>query len=127
MMRYWPVASVTAVRTFSISALLLASTVTPGITAPEESLTTPVIEACASAAAGRRNRTAKVNDAYADLRMVAPCRGRRSPVDWLENGGFVPVAGVKRSYGAALYAQAAGSVNRGCMTCAPLVAKCVPR
>jgi hypothetical protein len=33
--RYWPVASVTAVRTFSISTALDASTLTPGSTAPE--------------------------------------------------------------------------------------------
>src|SRR6266446_1795255 len=43
MMRYWPSASVTAVRTFSIRAGLAASTVTPGRTAPEASLTTPAM------------------------------------------------------------------------------------
>src|SRR5215212_3554489 len=64
MMRYWPVASVTAVRTFSISALLVASTVTPGITAPDGSLTTPVMEAWADATAGSSR------NAYADLRMM---------------------------------------------------------
>jgi hypothetical protein len=36
---------VTAVRTFSINDELLASTVTPGNTAPEESFTTPAIVA----------------------------------------------------------------------------------
>ena len=49
-MRYWPVPSVTTVRTFSVSDGLEASTVTPGRTAPDESLTTPAIVACASAA-----------------------------------------------------------------------------
>src|ERR1043166_2188844 len=49
MMRYCPVESVTTERTFSINAGLDASTVTPGRTAPEESFTTPVIEACAKA------------------------------------------------------------------------------
>src|SRR5688500_17094985 len=53
MIRYWPPPSVTAVRTFSIRAGLDASTVTPGSTAPEASLTTPVIDACAHASAGR--------------------------------------------------------------------------
>ena len=45
--RYWPVPSVTTERTFSISAGLAASTVTPGSTAPDASLTTPVMVACA--------------------------------------------------------------------------------
>jgi hypothetical protein len=45
--RYCPVPSVTAERTFSISAGLAASTVTPGSTAPDVSLTMPAIEACA--------------------------------------------------------------------------------
>src|SRR5262245_9161479 len=51
-MRYWPEPSVTALRTFSMSAGLAASTVTPGSTAPELSLTIPVIDACACANAG---------------------------------------------------------------------------
>src|SRR5688500_5565601 len=51
-MRYWPVSSVTTVRTFSVNAGLAASTVTPGRTAPDESLTTPAMVACANAAPG---------------------------------------------------------------------------
>src|SRR5439155_26100170 len=47
MMRYCPVPSVTPERTFSINAGLDASTVTPGNTAPEVSLTVPVMLACA--------------------------------------------------------------------------------
>src|SRR4029434_2376300 len=50
--RYWPVASLMTERTFSISAGLAASTVTPGSTPPDASLTTPVIAACAYAADG---------------------------------------------------------------------------
>ncbi len=42
-MLYWPCESDTTVRTFSISAGLDASTVTPGRTAPEVSFTTPAI------------------------------------------------------------------------------------
>ncbi len=49
-MRYCPVPSVSAVRTFSVSDGLVASTVTPGSTAPEESRTTPAMVACANAA-----------------------------------------------------------------------------
>src|ERR671937_875454 len=41
--RYCPSPSVTAVRTFSMSAGLAASTVTPGSTAPVVSLTTPAM------------------------------------------------------------------------------------
>src|SRR5688572_23642588 len=51
-MRNWPVPSVTAVRTFSISAGLAASTETPGSTAPELSRTVPAITACARAVVG---------------------------------------------------------------------------
>src|SRR5215467_9322410 len=50
--RYCPVLSVTALRDFSISAELAASTVTPGSTAPDESFTTPASVACANAEAG---------------------------------------------------------------------------
>src|SRR5205823_1870211 len=52
-MRYWPVSSLTTDRTFSINTGLAASTVTPGNTPPDASLTTPVIAACAKAAVGR--------------------------------------------------------------------------
>src|SRR5437016_2219528 len=51
-MRYCPVPSEAAERTFSMSAGLAASTVTPGSTAPDESLTVPAITACAEAAVG---------------------------------------------------------------------------
>src|SRR6187431_2082955 len=51
-MRYWPLPSVTTALAPSISAGLDASTVTPGSTPPEVSLTTPVIDAWAYAAAG---------------------------------------------------------------------------
>jgi len=48
MILYWPSPSVTTVRLFSISAGLDASTVTPGMTPPLASRTTPAI-ACANA------------------------------------------------------------------------------
>src|SRR5678816_2605546 len=54
-MRYCPLPSVSAVRTFSISAGLDASTVTPGSTAPDPSLTVPLIDACAKTAVGRQS------------------------------------------------------------------------
>jgi hypothetical protein len=47
------VLSVTAARTFSMSAALVASTTTPGSTDPEGSLTTPAITAWAHAVVGR--------------------------------------------------------------------------
>src|SRR5688500_7930137 len=64
MIRNSPLPSVTAVRTFSISAGLAASTVTPGSTAPDVSLTTPAmvpeVADCANAAF---DRGAKRDDA----------------------------------------------------------------
>src|SRR4051812_35615907 len=55
-MRYSPRSSVTALRTFSIRTGLDASTVTPGKTAPEVSVTTPerlaALNPCAAALAG---------------------------------------------------------------------------
>src|SRR4029453_3783164 len=52
MIEYRPSPSVTAVRVFSISTSLAASTVTPGRTAPEVSLTMPAIVLCADAVDG---------------------------------------------------------------------------
>src|SRR6266478_5866963 len=52
---YRPSPSVTMVRTFSMSAGLVASTVTPGRTAPDESRTTPatpLVARCAHADGG---------------------------------------------------------------------------
>src|SRR5688572_17605897 len=51
-MRYWPESLVTVVRCFSMRAGLDASTVTPGNTPPEASLTTPAISAWACAKVG---------------------------------------------------------------------------
>src|SRR5262245_17598813 len=55
---YCPSPSVTTVRTFSIRAGLAASTITPGSTAPDVSLTTPAIplgDCCAHESPGRRS------------------------------------------------------------------------
>ena len=49
----------TADFTFSMSTGLAASTVTPGITAPDVSFTVPVNTLCARAAAGTQNETCK--------------------------------------------------------------------
>ena len=48
---YWPLASVTTDRTFSMRTGLAASTDTPGSTAPDVSLTVPAIEAPPTACA----------------------------------------------------------------------------
>src|SRR5229473_6743307 len=67
MIRYCPCSLVTAVRTLSMSAGLAASTVTPGSTAPEASVTTPEMLAalvpCADAGAGTSSRHATVQRA----------------------------------------------------------------
>ena len=55
---YWPELSVTTDRVFSIRAGLDASTRTPGMTDPDESLTTPAIAAWALLVAGTRNTAA---------------------------------------------------------------------
>jgi hypothetical protein len=73
--------SETAVRTFSMSAGLEASTVTPGSTAPEVSLIEPAMTAWANAAAGRvrrdpatrRNRTARIE--YLMVRLLPTMKG----------------------------------------------------
>src|SRR5262249_31415054 len=60
---YAPLASVFTDRTFSISAGLAASTVTPGSTAPVASLTTPANALCARAVVGSaRHASATTND-----------------------------------------------------------------
>ncbi len=65
---YCPCESVTADRVCSISAGLATSTVTPGITAPVVSLTTPAIALCARAAFGTRRtkRNAPTNTRRTD-------------------------------------------------------------
>ena len=70
-MRYWPVPSVTTVRSFSVSAGLDASTVTPGRTAPDESLTTPAMVACANATRGRTSTAASTTRALTELRTLS--------------------------------------------------------
>src|SRR5437762_8326650 len=61
-MLYRPSPSVTTERTFSIRAGLAASTVTPGITAPDASRTTPEIPAacCADALEGNESTPASI-------------------------------------------------------------------
>src|SRR4029434_9101247 len=72
MTLYCPVPSVTTVRVFSISAGLEASTVTPGSSAPEESLTTPAMDPCARAYVEKRRRTATTSDPSLNGFMLPP-------------------------------------------------------
>src|SRR5580765_4714619 len=68
-----------AVRAFSISEALAASTVTPGSTAPDASFATPASVACANADAGSsktspsRNHTIRLNENIA-APLVEPYR-----------------------------------------------------
>src|SRR5437773_12404485 len=71
-MRYWPVPSVTTVRTFSIRTGLAASTLTPGSTPPDASLTVPAIDACAYANDGKATIAAIRIPQLANLRMKLP-------------------------------------------------------
>ena len=82
---YWPCASVVAVRTRSISAGLLASTVTPGITAPVVSFTTPAIPvACANTAAGNSTAHDQANTNPETILRITPpgCRLSDDPETW---------------------------------------------
>src|SRR5688572_17754974 len=72
MIRNSPLPSLTAVRTFSISAGLAASTVTPGRTAPDVSLIKPVMDACARAAVGTRTMPTNTSNAAPHVRICPP-------------------------------------------------------
>src|ERR1041385_3834889 len=72
-MAYWPVPSVTVARTFSMSAGLDASTVTPGSTAPDASLTTPLIVACANATTGSHSTNPNAKIPLPILSTAPPC------------------------------------------------------
>src|ERR671935_2440328 len=69
MILYWPSVSVITERTRSMSAGLDASTVTPGITAPDASFTTPAMPpaACAAANDGSSNAARTARQTVADL------------------------------------------------------------
>ena len=71
-MRYWPLPSVVAVRAFSMSAGLDASTVTPGNTAPEVSRTVPVIDAWANTTEGVTRNNATTTQAVPGVRITLP-------------------------------------------------------
>src|SRR4051794_21842123 len=82
-MLYRPSEAVTTDRTFSISAGLDASTVTPGNTAPEESVTVPAMplaccaHACDDSAHANTTPIARIS-ALSDLSMVAPLRSSQN-------------------------------------------------
>src|SRR5262245_1994496 len=92
--RYWPALSVTTVRNFSMSAGLVASTVTPGSTPPEASLTTPAIVAWAKALAGRprmrRNDASCLATPMAVLRYEVGADLKVGPYDEVQLTELVP-------------------------------------
>src|SRR5712691_1206072 len=71
---YTPWASVTALRTFSINAGLDASTVTPGSTPPDTSLTVPAIVACAYAVVETNTDTITPAATFSTLRIRTSVR-----------------------------------------------------
>src|SRR5216684_615811 len=72
MILYCPELSVITDRTLSINAGLEASTVTPGSTAPDVSLTTPPMAlVCADATAGSRASSATPQTMRANVRMLS--------------------------------------------------------
>ena len=72
VMRYCPVPSVVALRTFSMRTGLAASTVTPGSTAPDASRTTPAMVACADAVEGNRAAIATTASAHVTFTARGP-------------------------------------------------------
>src|SRR5262245_41490813 len=80
-MLYCPVPSATTERVFSINAGLEASTVTPGSSAPEASLTTPAMDPCACASVEKRRRTATTNDPSQSGFMLPPAEVAKGPRD----------------------------------------------
>jgi hypothetical protein len=98
--RYWPLSSVTADRSFSISAGLAASTVTPGSTAPEVSRTAPAMDPCAYADAGASKATVSKTSRLACVPMMSLREQRRADVQAAlqamrhrEHGGFYAYSG----------------------------------
>src|SRR5215212_10653660 len=81
MILYCPEPSVIADRTFSISAGLDASTVTPGSTAPDASLTVPAMELVFWACAARGSNTAPATPAIirTNVRMRSYLQCREPP------------------------------------------------
>src|SRR5712691_7293257 len=73
MILYWPSASVTTDRTRSINAELDASTVTPGSTPPDESLTTPAMPPAPCAHAGLDGSASNSNASSATPGLLAMC------------------------------------------------------
>src|SRR5262245_15481161 len=87
---YWPSASVTTVRIFSMSAGLDASTVTPGSTAPDVSRTTPemALVPCALADADAQSthaQTAAAQSVTVTTRDRIQSAPRPRPPDVLAN------------------------------------------
>src|SRR5688500_10386657 len=138
MIWYWPELSEIVERTFSISAGLDASTVTPGSTAPDESFTTPVMDAWAAASAGSNSSQRNAETPVLNTRICASwrvaCRtgsdGRmvRLPSQLCQGGNRgEPTAygvgrGFRRTYQAAL-AVAAAAVSWRRPTHQPLAAQ----
>src|SRR5438067_3910256 len=83
-MLYRPSPSVTTERTFSIRAGLAASTVTPGITAPDASRTTPEMPAacCAHALEGKDSTLASMATATLVRIMASLSVDPDRPADW---------------------------------------------
>src|SRR5262252_379354 len=92
MILYCPEPSVMAVRVLSINAGLDASTVTPGSTAPDVSLTRPAIVVSANAVTGTINTHARVATAHrARVRIILLLNNRRFSLRCAGRGGIVPI------------------------------------
>src|SRR5262245_59446122 len=110
MIRYWPAPSLTAVRIFSISAGLAASTVTPGSTAPDASLTAPAIDACANARFGRIHANARKATIRPVMVMAVPFGGQ-------DEACRIDDKGDSKRVGAASNVQTNGATTRPASYC----------
>src|SRR5258705_181730 len=98
MMRYWPLPSVTPVRTFSINTGLVTSTVTPGRTALDESVTTPVTDGrmdCPYAHAGISARHIAKAQSLAPITLLATFRIACLQKSYIQRCQFSTAAGVR--------------------------------
>src|SRR4029453_16536606 len=96
VIRYCPAPSVTAERTFSMRAGLDASTVTPGSTPPDSSLTVPVRVPCENATAGSR-RAAVRNRTTLDARRMVVLLQFRGPRRQRGGSQRMYAGGIQRS------------------------------
>src|SRR5262249_39215188 len=122
---YWPSLSVTTVRTFSMSAGLAASTVTPGSTAPVVSRTTPaiapVVADCARAIPGLSTIAQRIRNRVVLVLIIRPSPFRKDTgaLYTAERPGLLRLSEVQRSRRATILHRRGGGGGRRLSRSAP--------